>query len=114
LKDEAPTTEIYWLLRGDTPEKAFGGGANDKLAARGALGAAFAILVAGGKIRVETGFRVSYLSRDGGGLRVGAGSACCGRSVTVEQLVVATGLRPQLDFLREIRLALDPALECPR
>jgi len=45
---------------------------------------------------------------------VGAGSACCGgRSATVDELVVATGLRPDLDFLREIRLSLDPALECP-
>src|SRR5216684_4367114 len=59
LKDEAPATEIHWLLRSDTPEKAFGGGANDKLAARGALGAAFAALVASGNIKVETGFRVS-------------------------------------------------------
>ena len=113
LKDDAPATEIHWLLRGEAPEKAFGGGANDKLAARGALGAAFAALVAAGRIRVEKGFRVSHLSRDGQRLRVGAGSACCGRYVTVEELVVATGLRPQLDFLREIRLALDPALECP-
>lgn len=113
LKDEAPATEIHWLLRGDTPEKAFGGGVNDKLAARGALGAAFAALVASGKIRVETSFRVSHLSRDGERLRVGGGSACCGRTVTVEELVVATGFRPELDFLREVRLALDPALECP-
>ncbi len=113
LKDEAPATEIHWLLRGDTPEKAFGGGANDKLAARGALGAAFAALVASGKIRIETGFRVSHLGHDGQRLRVGAGSACCGRHVTVEELVVATGLRPELGFLREIRLSLDPALECP-
>ena len=114
LKDDAPATEIYWLLRGDTPEKAFGGGANDKLTARGALGAAFAALVASGRIRIETGFRVSHLGRDGQRLRVGAGSACCGRYVTVEELVVATGLRPELGFLREIRLSLDPALECPR
>ena len=42
LKDEAPDTQVIWLLRGDTPEKAFGGGVNDKLAARGELGAAFA------------------------------------------------------------------------
>ena len=113
LKDEAPATEIYWLLRGDTPEKAFGGGANDKLAARGALGAAFAVLVSAGKIRVEKSFRVSHLGRAGERLRVGAGSACRGRHVAVDELVVATGLRPQLDFLREIRLSLDPALECP-
>ena len=63
LKEEAPATEIIWLLRGDKPEKAFGGGANDKLAARGALGAAFAKLVMDGKICVETGFRVSHISQ---------------------------------------------------
>ena len=45
LKDEVPTTEIVWLLRGDDPEKSFGGGAADQLSARGALGTAFAALV---------------------------------------------------------------------
>ena len=113
LKDEAPTTEIYWLVRGDDPQKAFGGGVNDKLAARGALGSAFAALVAAGKIRTETGFKVSHMSRDGDHLRIGGGSACCGRYMTVNELVVATGFRPDLDFLRELRLSLDPALECP-
>ncbi|MBY0320335.1 MAG: NAD(P)-binding domain-containing protein [Reyranella sp.] len=113
LKEEAPGTEVIWLLRGDKPEKAFGGGANDKLAARGALGAAFAKLVMDGKICVETGFRVSHIGRDGDKLRIGAGSSCCGRFVAVDELVVATGFRPDFDFLREVRLSLDPAVECP-
>jgi len=113
LKDEAPKTEVIWLLRGEQPEKAFGGGANDKLAARGALGAAFASLVASGKICVEAGFRVAHLSRANDKLRIGAGSACCGRHVAVDELVVSTGFRPDFDFLREVRLALDPAVECP-
>jgi thioredoxin reductase len=113
LKDEVPTTDIVWLLRSDTPEKAFGGGAHDKLSARGALGAAFAVLVASGKVRVEAGFRVSRLDRAGQRLRVVSGSAGCDRTVTVDELVVATGFRPELDFLREVRLSLDPALECP-
>ena len=113
LKDEAPTTEIVWLLRGEDPAKSFGGGAADQLSARGALGSAFAALVASGKIRVEANFRVSHVGRADGKLRIGAGSACCGRAVTVDELVVSTGFRPELDFLREIRLALDPALECP-
>jgi len=112
LKDEVPTTGIVWLLRSDTPEKSFGGGANDKLAARGALGAAFAALVAGGSIKIEAGFRVSRLDRAGQRLRV-VFSAGCDRTVTVDELVVATGFRPELDFLREVRLSLDPALECP-
>ncbi|MBL6614201.1 MAG: NAD(P)-binding domain-containing protein [Reyranella sp.] len=113
LKEEAPETEAIWLLRGDNPQKAFGGGANDKLAARGALGAAFARLVMDGKISVETGFRVSHIGRDGDKLRIGAGSSCCGRFVAVDELVVATGFRPDFDFLREVRLSLDPAVECP-
>jgi thioredoxin reductase len=113
LKEETPATEVIWLLRGDKPEKAFGGGANDKLAARGALGTAFAKLVMDGKICVETGFRVSHIGRDSEKLRVGSGSGSCGRFVTVDELVVATGFRPDFDFLREVRLSLDPAVECP-
>jgi thioredoxin reductase len=113
LKDEAPATEVIWLLRGTAPEKAFGGGANDKLAARGALGAAFAALVGAGEIRVEAGFKVSYIGNEGDRLRVATGKAQCCRSVIVEKLVVATGFRPQLDFLRELRLDLDPAIESP-
>ncbi len=34
-------------------------------------------------------------------------------SVRCDELVVATGFRPQLDFLREVRIALDPAVESP-
>ena len=113
LKDEAPATEVVWLLRGEDPAKSFGGGAADQLSARGALGSAFAALVASGRIRVETGFRVSHVGRADGQLRIGAGSACCGRAVTVDELVVSTGFRPDLDFLRELRISLDPALECP-
>ena len=113
LQEEAPATRAIWLLRGDQPEKAFGGGANDKLAARGALGSAFAALVASGRIEVETGFRLAGISDVDGRLRLSAGSACCGRHVEADQLVVATGFRPDLDMLRELRLSLDPALECP-
>jgi hypothetical protein len=113
LQDESPATQAIWLLRGDQPEKAFGGGANDKLAARGALGSAFAALVASGRIKVETGFRLAEMSEVDGRLRLSAGSACCGRHVAADELVVATGFRPELDMLRELRLSLDPALECP-
>lgn len=113
LKAEVPATEIVWLLRGDDPAKAFGGGASDKLAARGQLGSTFAGLVASGKIKVGPGFRTTHLAVDGGRLRIAAGSACCGRSVVADELIVATGFRPDLSFLSEIRLRLDTALEAP-
>jgi hypothetical protein len=62
---------------------------------------------------VETGFRLSHLSDEAGRLRIGAGSSCCARHLIVDQLIVATGFRPALALLSELRLALDPPLECP-
>lgn len=113
LHDEAPGTEIIWLLRGSNPSKAFGGGANDKLAARGELGSAFATIVAAGKVRVEPDFGVTHISAIGEQLRIGAGSACCGRHIVADELIVATGFRPDLSFLGELRLGLDPAIDAP-
>src|SRR6202171_3138913 len=111
LAARAPETQPIWLLRGNDPAKAFGGGANDKLVARGELGAAFAALVAAGRIRVEREFHVSDLTVDGPHLIVGAGG--CGRKVGGDEFLVATGFRPDLDFVRELRIQLDPAIECP-
>ena len=113
LKKEEAATDIVWVLRGDNPEKSFGGGANDKLAARGELGKVFARLVQGGGVRVEAGFSLTHITANGDRLRLGAGSACCGRHVEADEMIVATGFRPDLSFLREVRTALDPALECP-
>ena len=113
LKKEEPATHTIWVLRGDTPAKSFGGGANDKLAARGELGKVFAQLVGAGGVRVETSFQLTHITTNGNKLRLGAGSACCGRHVEADELIVATGFRPDLSFLREVRTALDPALECP-
>jgi hypothetical protein len=113
LKDEVPETQIIWIIRGDNPEKSFGGGENDQLAARGELGTAFARLVNEGRLRVETGFQLSHLGEQNGRLRIGAGGACCGRHLLVDELIVATGLRPNLSFLSELRLGLDPSLDCP-
>ena len=111
LKQDVPATEIVWLVRGENPEKAFGGGANDKLVARGELGARLAGLVAEGGIDVQSAFRATHIDIKDDRLRIGAGAACCGRNIKVDELIVATGFRPDLSFLRELRLALDPALE---
>src|SRR5437868_3483511 len=113
LAAEAPGTQPVWLLRGNDPAKAFGGGANDKLVARGELGAAFGALVTAGRIKVESELRVSHLIPDGPSLVVGALSACSARQIIVDELIVATGFRPDLDFARELRIRLDPAIECP-
>ena len=113
LARSEPGTDIVWVIRGDDPAKSFGGGANDKLVERGALGSRLAQLIAQDAIKVETGFRVTHINETAARLRIGTGSSCCGREVIADELIVATGFRPDLGFLSELRLALDPALECP-
>ncbi len=113
LKEAAEGTEVLWLLRGPDPRKSFGGGANDKLSARGELGTTFARLVNAGTIRVETGFHVTHVGLANDRLRIGAGSACCGRHVIADELIVSTGFRPDMSYLAELRLGLDAALDCP-
>jgi thioredoxin reductase len=113
LAAEEPDTKPVWLLRGNDPAKAFGGGANDKLVARGELGAAFAALVAAGRIRVESEFRVSHLTTNGPRLAVSTGAGSCCRQIAVDELIVATGFRPDFDFVRELRIQLDPTVESP-
>ena len=73
----------------------------------------FADLVRSGDVRVEAGFGLNNITASDGRLRLGAGTACCGKAVAADELIVATGFRPDLSYLRELRLALDPALECP-
>ena len=113
LAQQASGTRPIWLLRGSDPAKAFGGGANDRLAARGELGAHFASLVRSRQVHVEAGFPVAAISQSDGRLRIATSSACCGRSIVVDELVVATGFRPDFTFLSEIRLRLDPAIDAP-
>jgi glycine/D-amino acid oxidase-like deaminating enzyme len=113
LAKQAPGTCVIWLLRGNDPAKAFGGGTNDKLAARGELGAHFASLVASGQVQVEAGFAVTAIELIDGRVRMTSDSTCCARHVLADELVVATGFRSDFSFLREVRLRLDPAIEAP-
>ncbi|WP_257170433.1 NAD(P)-binding domain-containing protein [Bradyrhizobium sp. SRS-191] len=110
LAQDAPGTQAIWLLRADDPAKSFGGGSADQLAARGELGMAFAALVRSGRIRVESGCHVARIADDNGRLQIITSGD---RSITADELIVATGFRPDLSLLSELRLRLDPAIEAP-
>lgn len=64
-------------------------------------------------MKVEAGFAVTAIAPVNDQLRIATGTGCCGRHVTVDELIVATGFRPDLSMLNEIRLRLDPAIEAP-
>ncbi|WP_433611948.1 NAD(P)-binding protein [Prescottella agglutinans] len=112
LEQEAPGTRITWLLRrGDVASK-FGGGESDQLPARGALGLKAKKAVDDGLLSVVTGFRTAAVEpadQDQIALISDAGQRVEG----VDRVVVLTGFRPELSFLSEVRLGLDPVLQAP-
>ncbi len=112
LADEVPATTAVWLLRRGDPATAYGGGAADALPARGALGARLRAAVETGVVEVEAGFRLEAIEREGGALRLrGSRNGAAVELAPVDEVIGATGGRPDLRPLAELRLALDPALE---
>ncbi|WP_022869660.1 FAD-dependent oxidoreductase [Yaniella halotolerans] len=111
LAEEVPETRISWAVRSADVSSAYGGESDDELAARGALGSRLRALVESGVIDVHTSFVISGFEFSGDRLRVLTTEA---KDLTVDVLVPATGFRPDLSILSELRLELDPAVEAPR
>ncbi|WP_370249359.1 NAD(P)-binding domain-containing protein [Nocardioides sp.] len=113
---EHPGTRITWALRRGGTTTTFGGGASDQLPRRGALGIRARRAVEEGRVEIVTGFRVERLERVAGSAndRVVLWSEDGRRLPPADTVVVLTGFRPDLSFLSELRLDLDPALEAPR
>lgn len=111
LAERHPGTHIVWLLRRGAVGNVFGGGEADQLPARGALGLRARAAAKAGHVSVVTGFRTALVERDGE--RVVLESQDGHRLDAVDEVVVLTGFRPDLSWLSEVRLDLDPVLQAP-
>lgn len=113
LAEADPATTIHWALRGASPARVFGGGEADQLPARGALGIRLRELVERGRLVVHTHFRVRELAEGNGAVTVlpEDGFEGAGPIRGVEEIVCATGSRPDLDLVRELRVRTDAWLE---
>ena len=112
VAQEHPGTRITWAIRRVVGDGTFGGGAADQLPERGALGQRAKRAVESGAVELVTGFRTAEVRRVGErAVLVGED----GRELpAADTVVVLTGFRPDLSFLSELRLDLDPTLEAPR
>jgi len=105
-------TRVTWLLRRTGAAASLGGGEADQLPARGALGTRAQEAVVAGLVQQVTGFRIERIEQVDEQVAVVAED---GRRIDeVDQLIVLTGFRPDLSFLSEVRLDLDPTLQAPR
>lgn len=113
LQEEASGTRVTWALRRDRFDRLLGGGLNDELPERGALGLAAKRAIAAGRLEMLAPFAAERIAPNGDGLRVTARVGSRSMTLLVDRIVVATGFRPELGMLRELRVSLDPAVEAP-
>ena len=114
LAETDPHLQIIWAVRAANLDRVFGGGAADKLPARGKLGDDLRHLVDSGRLKLALSFGVERIDRRGDGLTVCEGGADPRALGPVDRIVVCTGQRPDLSLTRELRLDLDPWLESAR
>jgi len=110
LRDSEPATQIVWAIRGGAPGRKYGGGGDDQLPARGALGDAVRGLVEQGAVELIGGFHTRAVETADGRLVLSDGE----RRITADEVIAATGFRPDLSILRELRLDLDDRVEAAR
>lgn len=113
LARDEPATSVSWLLRRPSFGQVFGGGDADQLPARGALGQRAADAVKAGSVTPVLGFRTERVDTLADG-RLTLVSENGQRVEGVDEVVVVTGFRPDLGWLSEVRLDLDPTLQAPR
>ena len=112
LREAAPATRLLWAMRREHIAAVFGGGQADALPARGQLGQRAQKAVEEGWITTLTPFHIGVvLSTPTGRVIVAGQLGAQEHRVEVDEIVVATGFRPDLSMLREVRLAIDPWLE---
>jgi hypothetical protein len=113
LARQAPGTRLSWGVRSPILQRVFGGGDADALPARGALGAGLKALRDKGGLQFVPGLRIAAVRAHGGNLVV-EGRGGDGRPLRVEgidEIICATGQRPDLSLASELRTRLDPWLE---
>jgi len=102
-----------WSVRTAVLIRVFGGGDADALPARGALGASLRRLRDTGALEFNAGLRITDIIQEGGKLAVagvdGEGERL--RIDGVDEIICATGQRPDLSLTSELRVKLDPWLE---
>ena len=110
LAREVPATHVFWAIRRRDAQQLYGGGESDALPERGRLGIRVRALVESGQVRLVTGVQISELRLVAQGIQIIGHEA---QLPPIDEIIAATGFRPDLSLLREVRLELDPSVESP-
>jgi thioredoxin reductase len=111
LRSTEPETEIHWLVRRGSADSLYGSGSADELSQRAALGSAARDLVDSGVVRPHTGFLTHEFATTHDGVRI---LSLAGGTVVVDEVIVATGQRPDHSITTELQIDTDPITEATR
>ena len=111
LAEAEPATRIVWAIRRPAVGRLLGGARNDQLEERGRLGRRVRALLDDGRMELLTGFQLDRLRTTEQGVVASSGAR---HAPAVDEVVAATGFRPDWSILSEVRLDLDPAVQSPR
>lgn len=102
---------ITWIVRNTNGARLFGGGEADGLPERGRLGTRVRELVDADAVEIVADFTTAAVTGvDDAVVLVGDDGRNLG---PFDEIVAATGSRPDLQMLRALRLSLDPIVEAP-
>lgn len=113
LHEESPATRVTWVIRTPSATRLVTG-ETDELPGRASLGARVQAAVQSGSITLVDRFELLHLRRSEGRIVVTGRRGDGVESFETNIIVGATGFRPDLGMLREIRLDLDEVVEAPR
>ena len=106
-------TRIFWAVRGKDLTRVFGGGHGRRATGPRQLGSSLRELQDSGRLTLIRDFRVIAVENDGSTLTVIGFNSVGGeiRVSNVDEIIGATGQRPEYSIATELRLKLDPWLE---
>lgn len=113
LREAVPATHVTWILRKSNVADTYGGLEDDQLPGRGSLGLRIKELVEAGAIEVVTPFFTTRIEAAGEQVQLFGETPRGERAIVVDEIIGATGARPDLSFLREVRLDLHSSVEAP-
>ena len=110
LADEHQDMRVLWGVRNSSVSNVVRSPENDELQERRRLEVRIQELLEQGRIEVFTELEIDTIQRKNGKLIVQSGSKTL---PPVDRIIAATGFRPNLNLLAELRTSLDPATQSP-
>ena len=110
LSEQSDGTRVLWGIRGPSVDNIVRSPENDELQERRRLEVHIQKLLNEGKIEVFTDIAIEKIKRENSKLTVHSRSV---QLPPVDKIIAATGFRPDLSLLSELRTSLDPATQSP-